>query len=225
MNSSTLQARVYRIILMVVIPVLILLTSVWMILLGARLWIPIEYRMPGFPPDVYGFTTDDRLRWSRVDIDFLLGNDPITFFDNVRLESGEPMHNERELTHMEDVKSLIDLTRWVWAGALVSSLLLSYGLARTAGRSTAGSAWRSAARWTALLLILLGLGLLLGFGVLFVGFHRLFFEGSTWIFPLSDTFIRLYPERFWRDTFVLVAFVSLGFTGVVYLLGRSFERR
>ena len=29
--------------------------------------------------------------------------------------------------------------------------------------------------------------------------HRLFFEGSTWIFPRSDTLIRLFPNRFWID--------------------------
>ncbi len=215
----------YRIFLLVVIPVLILLTSVWLILLGSRIWVPIEYRMPGFPSDTFGFTVDDRIRWSTVDIDFLLGGDPISYFDDIQLESGAPMHNARELSHMADVKGLIDLTRWVWAGSLGLSLVFSFALSSVAGRSAAGAACRSAARWTAILLLLLGLGLVVGFGVLFVGFHRLFFEGSTWIFPLSDTFIRLYPERFWRDTFALVAIISLCTTGLVYILGLAVERK
>jgi integral membrane protein (TIGR01906 family) len=64
----------------------------------------------------------------------------------------------------------------------------------------------------------------LGFGVVFVGFHRLFFEGSSWIFPLSDTFIRLYPERFWRDTFVLVVLITGVLTAITYLVGRRSDR-
>ena len=225
MRTAALSTRVSKPLLMLVAPLLILLSSVWIILLGAGIWVPIEYRMPGFPPDSYGFSLEDRMYWSAVDIDFLLGGEPISYFDDFRLESGAPMHNERELVHMQDVKSLIDLTRWVWVAALLVSSFLTYILARAAGRSAAGAAWRSAARWTAILMLLIGLGLVVGFGVLFVGFHRLFFEGSTWIFPLSDTFIRLYPERFWRDTFALVAIVSLGLTGIIYALGRMIERR
>jgi uncharacterized membrane protein len=32
----------------------------------------------------------------------------------------------------------------------------------------------------------------------------LFFEGSTWLFPTSDTLIRLFPQQFWVDAFVLM---------------------
>ncbi len=58
-------------------------------------------------------------------------------------------------------------------------------------------------------MIFLAIGLVIAFGVLFVGFHRIFFEGDTWLFSYSDTFIRLYPERFWRDTFALVAIITI----------------
>jgi uncharacterized membrane protein len=61
--------------------------------------------------------------------------------------------------------------------------------------------------------------------VLFVAFHRIFFEGNTWIFPYSDTFIRLYPERFWRDSFIYIALITLGETGLVFLLSRWLRKR
>ena len=44
----------------------------------------------------------------------------------------------------------------------------------------------------------------------FAGFHSLFFEGDSWIFRYSDTLIRLFPIRFWQDTFLLAAVVALG---------------
>jgi uncharacterized membrane protein len=46
--------------------------------------------------------------------------------------------------------------------------------------------------------------MLLSFGVFFVAFHNVFFEPGTWVFYYSDTLIRLFPERFWRDIFLYV---------------------
>jgi uncharacterized membrane protein len=64
------------------------------------------------------------------------------------------------------------------------------------------------------------LGTLFAFGILFVGFHRIFFEGNTWLFLPSDTFIRLYPERFWRDTFIFLGVVTVIDALLVYLASR-----
>ena len=52
--------------------------------------------------------------------------------------------------------------------------------------------------------------MLLAFGVIFVWFHQIFFESGTWTFLFSDTLIRLFPERFWRDTFLAVGLLSGG---------------
>jgi len=49
---------------------------------------------------------------------------------------------------------------------------------------------------------------LLAFGVIFVAFHNVFFPPGTWTFLYSDTLIRLFPERFWRDTFIAVGVVA-----------------
>jgi uncharacterized membrane protein len=58
---------------------------------------------------------------------------------------------------------------------------------------------------------------LLAFGVIFVAFHQVFFESGTWTFFYSDTLIRLFPERFWRDTFIAVGVLA---GGAGLLLGR-----
>ncbi len=51
--------------------------------------------------------------------------------------------------------------------------------------------------------------LLLSFDLVFVNFHRVFFEGDSWLFLYSDTLIRLFPERFWMDAFILVGVFTL----------------
>jgi integral membrane protein (TIGR01906 family) len=176
--------------------------------------------MPGFPPDRYGFSTEDRIFWSRVDVEFLLGDHDINYFDEYRLPDGSPMHNERELNHMQDVYDLIKI---VWAALGWGLLIAVAGLVLLGWRGSpekAGEALMASARWTLILMVVLGGGLVVAFGVFFVGFHRIFFEGDTWIFAYSDTFIRLYPERFWRDTFALVVIVTLLEAGLLYILGR-----
>jgi hypothetical protein len=37
------------------------------------------------------------------------------------------------------------------------------------------------------------------FNWFFTAFHRVFFEGDTWLFPYTDTLIQLFPLPFWFD--------------------------
>jgi uncharacterized membrane protein len=63
---------------------------------------------------------------------------------------------------------------------------------------------------------------LLAFGFFFIFFHEIFFKEGTWMFYYSDTLIRLFPERFWRDTFLMVGGLS-GIGGL--LLGFGLRQR
>ncbi len=177
----------------------------------------VEYRLPGFPEDSYGFTLEDRLYWSRFAIDYLLNDAGTEYLADLRFEDGSPVFNEREVSHMLDVKIVV-------GGALMALRLglLGVGL-------SALVAWRIG--WQAELAAgfrrggWLLLGLILGVGgfaaisfmQFFTAFHALFFEGDTWLFYYSDTLIRLFPIRFWVDasTFILGGSALLGF-----LLGR-----
>ena len=49
----------------------------------------------------------------------------------------------------------------------------------------------------------------LSFDFIFTEFHHLFFEGDSWLFLYSDTLIRLFPERFWMDAFIIVGLFTL----------------
>src|SRR4030067_2147439 len=91
--------KILRLLIQVIVPVLLILGSVRLILVTAHLWIPIEYRLPGFPNDPYGFSFEDRLRWSMIDVEYLLNQEGIDYFDSLQLDSGEPMHNDLELRH------------------------------------------------------------------------------------------------------------------------------
>lgn len=172
------------------------------------LFIQVEYRMPYFPPDPFGFTQADRLYWADVARQYLLNDADISFLGDLRFDDGRPLYNARELRHMVDVKRVVQGALWVWRGALLGLALLGLW----AWRSGQWPAYRLAlGQGGRLTLVTVGVVLLLvvaAFPVFFVAFHRVFFEGDTWLFNYSDTLIRLFPERFWQDAFLWVGGLS-----------------
>jgi integral membrane protein (TIGR01906 family) len=196
-----------RIVVVILVPFILIMTSVR--LLMSPLFLEIEYRMPGFPPDSYGLTLQDRLQWSKVSLDFLLNNADLSYFDNLKYPDGSPLYTSRELSHMIDVKILIHKLLNLWLGALILMAILAFWGWR-------GKWWRqfrksiSIGGWATVgLLVLVVVFMAISFNTFFTDFHELFFTGNSWIFLYSDTFIRLFPIRFWEDAFIYVGVLCL----------------
>ncbi|MBN1149198.1 MAG: TIGR01906 family membrane protein [Anaerolineales bacterium] len=192
-----------------------LLTPAALVLTGVRLlmfpaFLDFEYNTPNFPPDPYDFTKEERLYWSKIALDYLLNPADISFLGDLRFEDGAAVYNERELRHMVDVKIAVRWALTAWYISLAG--LLALGLwSRKGGWWGAYRAALSRGGWlTAALVGALILFSLLSFGIFFVAFHNMFFEAGTWMFNYSDTLIRLFPERFWRDIFIYVGVLAVG---------------
>lgn len=192
-----------------------LLTPLFLLGLGLRilltpLFYSLEYRMPYFPPDQYGFTTEDRLRWAPYAVEYLLNDADISYLGDLTFKAGEPLYNERELSHMEDVKVVTRGALRVW----YSSVVLLVGLGIWAYYGKWWQAYRAGLRRGGWLMIGLvaaaGLFGALAFWQLFTLFHGLFFEGDSWLFLYSDTLIRLFPIRFWQDAFLWAGVIAIG---------------
>src|SRR5574341_707169 len=183
----------------------------------------VEYHMPYLPPDDYGFTTEDRLHWSRYAWDYLLNKADISYLGDLKFEDGRPLYNERELSHMQDVKRVITGSLRVWYASLALIALL--GIWAWFGRFASAPQWWQAYHlglmrggWLMVgLAVAIGLIAVIGISIdpeifwnFFAGFHSLFFEGNSWLFLYSDTLIRLFPIRFWQDAFLLGALIALG---------------
>jgi integral membrane protein (TIGR01906 family) len=200
------QAIAWAVALLV--PVALILTAVRLLMTPA--FVRIEYSTPGFPADPFGFTKEDRLYWSQIAVDYLINNEGISFLGDLRFADGQTVYNERELRHMVDVKNTVKGALTVWYVSL--GLLLVLGIGAAVSRN--GEAFRlGLARgglMTVLLLAAIILFVLLAFGILFVAFHNVFFAPGTWTFLYSDTLIRLFPERFWRDTFIAIGLLAGG---------------
>jgi integral membrane protein (TIGR01906 family) len=189
-------------------PVVLVLTAVRLLMMPA--FLTFEYNTPNFPADPYGFTQADRLYWSNIALDYLLNDAGIEFLGDLRFTDDSPVYNARELGHMVDVKialgtalqvwrlslgALVLLAIWAWLGGWIDAY--RHGLGR--------GGWLTAIAIAGIILFVL-----LSFGVFFVAFHNMFFEAGTWMFEFSDTLIRLFPERFWRDIFIYVGVLSGG---------------
>jgi integral membrane protein (TIGR01906 family) len=190
------------------VPIILVLTSIRLLLTPA--FISYEYKTPNFPPDTYGFTKSDRLYWSQYALNYLLNQEGISYLGDLRFEDGTSVYNQRELKHMLDVKAVLKRAMLVWYLSLGGMFLL--GIYAWRGGWLC-SYYRGLSRGgfiTSALIFVIIIFVLSAFGVFFVGFHQVFFETGTWIFNYSDTLIRLFPERFWRDVFIYVGIISLG---------------
>lgn len=169
----------------------------------------IEYNMPGFPDDPYGFTKDERLRWSKISIQYLLNDTDIRFFEPHMLSDGAPLYNERELSHMDDVKILVQQGLRVWFSTGLLFLLAILYLILTKSYFSLKNGLRNGGFFTVGIIAAILLSVAIDFNTLFAWFHSLFFIGESWIFYYSDTFIRLFPIRFWMDCFIYIGVLSL----------------
>ena len=207
-----------RIVLQVLIPVILVLTSVRMLMTDT--FVRFNYAIPGFPEDRYGFTEEDRLHHAPIALEYLRNDAEVEFLGNQRFEDGSPVYNIRELGHMDDVKSVTRAALNVWRIGLVAALAVSLVLWRAARSNYLWEAWQGGAKLTALIMAILLVGLIAAFSVLFVGFHQVFFDPDTWTFLFSDTLIRLFPQRFWEVAFGTVALATLLQAGLIYLITR-----
>jgi integral membrane protein (TIGR01906 family) len=219
------------------VPVIIVLLVVRLLI---NPWfLQFEYHTPGFPADPYGFTLQDRLYYARFAANYLVNSEDISYLGDLRFPPGQQapqpscqymtdcthFYNDRELEHMLDVKNvlhsamnvlvigivlLIALAIWAWLGKWQDHYLL--GLQRGG----------------IMVLVLLGIIIIfavVAFNYIFVLFHEIFFKAGTWSFLYSDSLIRLFPERFWQDCFLMIGGLSIALGLLVYFIVRRVRIR
>jgi integral membrane protein (TIGR01906 family) len=217
-QSSDAIYRLLAWVVTILVPVALCLTAVRAML--TPIYVQYEYNSPGFPADPYGFTKADRLYWSNIALDYLLNNAGISFLGDLRFKDGSSVYNERELHHMVDVKNTVKGALTVWVISLVLLVLLGVWAWRGGWMDIFAAAMVRGSWLTVILLVGVLLFVLFGFGVFFVFFHDVFFQPGTWTFLYSDTLIRLFPERFWRDIFIIVGLLAMGGALVIMFLFR-----
>lgn len=209
---KTVYTKAMSSIVTLLLPFIILMAAVRILI--TPVFAKIEYQLPGFPEDKFGFSLQERLKWSAPSIKYLVNSEDIAYLRELKFEDGTSIYNDRELSHMVDVKALVQIMIKVWLAVIALILFLvilldSYKARDIMYKGFYWGGWLSIGFVLAMLLFVA-----INFNQLFTWFHYAFFEGDTWLFYESDTLIRLFPLRFWQDAFIFVG----SFTIVVGLL-------
>lgn len=213
-NSKLLRA--ISILIAILVPLSLLLTSTRLVLTDT--FVQLEYRMPNFPADNYGMTTQERSEYAPIALAYLLNDEDISFLADQIFADGSPQYNQRELMHMEDVKELTQVALLVWQSSLLALVGLGLWALRSDWLNDYKEMLSKGGKVTLYLLGTLLLFALLSFNTFFTGFHSIFFDGDTWLFLFSDTLIRLFPIRFWSDVIFVIGGLSI--LGALFLWRR-----
>jgi integral membrane protein (TIGR01906 family) len=184
-------------------------------------WVSFEQGRTG-AEQLTGYTTADlRTATDAILADLVLGPPD---FDVV--VAGAPVLNEREQSHMRDV-------RGVFAGFGLLAVLAAVGLVVAVGLAgrlghpeRAWAAVRNGARALVIGVVIAGLVAFFAFDAAFEVFHRLFFAGGSYTFdPGTDRLVQLFPFAFWSETTMAVGAVIIAISLVVAVVAGRLARR
>ncbi len=205
------------------IPVIVSVLSILVLL--SPIFTNLEYRRPGFPEDSYGFSRADRLDFGNQTRRYLISSDSLDDLQQLVFENGDPIYIERELSHLEDVKIVLQGVLKVFYGAAAVFVFCGLIAQKKGWEDIYLKAISLGGKITAGILIMILFLTLISFQALFTNFHLLFFEGDSWLFFYSDTLIRLFPVQFWKDIFLAFGILTLAGGGLLgWLLPTRIEK-
>ena len=234
-NSPMIDARLIgnliRWLITLALPFLLVAGSVRLLL--SHEFLRLAYQRPGFPADPYGFTTEDRIEYGVLAIDFLFQSGDSSALAAQRIPrqkcwqlaedaSDCPLFNANELRHLEDVKHIVTImfSLAVVCGSAVAAFLLA-SRSRSELQPHVRGGLRGGARFTLAAILTLAVVAAAAWDSAFDRFHELFFAAGTWRFPFSDSLIRLYPEQLFVDASLLIGgFCALGAVLILLLTSR-----
>ena len=132
--------------------------------------------------------------------DLVLG--PPDFAVEVR---GTPVLEERERSHMRDVRGVFAGFFLVAAMAAVGLVVLIAGARRMGHPERAWSAIGTGMRGLIVAIVVAGVVSAVAFDQLFELFHTLFFPAGSFTFdPRTDRLVQLFPFTFWSETTIVL---------------------
>lgn len=218
--------KLLSLLIALILPCLLVVSGIRIV---ANDWfIHFEYNTrPGFPADPYGFTLEQRTRLALDGLYSVLPQgEGLIRLQQAKRPDGSPAFNEREIKHMQDVRTLMAQVYPVQLMGLALIVILGSVLHRFA-------AWRRAVpaglQWGAILTLSLLAALiayvLIDFDAFFLTFHQMFFAGDTFLFLYTDTLIRLYPEVLWSDASILIGVLTGAMAAALLAISRVWLTR
>jgi integral membrane protein (TIGR01906 family) len=195
----------------VFVPVVLLVNGIGLIAHG---WF-VRAEYAHLSPDRYGMTKTERVRLAEDALEAIVPWGAGTSALGKEFSA-------KEVRHLDDVRTL----------------LVALFAAHAAGvLALTGLALHPRTRAVAVLALRIGVALTLAIAVfvaLFVaispvgflgGFHRFFFSGDSWRFAEHDTLRRLFPDRFWAETAIVLGALTAAQAAAIGLVLRLRRRQ
>ena len=127
--------------------------------------------------------------------------------------------NIREISHMNDVKKLIEFITisFLVLSAILISVSLPFLLDKFKIKIYLGDYFFYAGIFSFSVILLFSVLSYFKFDLVFNLFHGLLFKSGTWIFSENDLLIKLFPIQFFIDTFFAIITISI-FTSVFLMV-------
>ncbi|MBI3361018.1 MAG: DUF1461 domain-containing protein [Chloroflexi bacterium] len=213
----TSASRLLRALIVIAIPIILVVISVRLLVTDE--YLIYEYGKPDFPPDPFGFDDGERLLYASRNFAYVRTGGPITMLSDDS-HDGSPLYNARELKHMQDVQAVWLGTRTAGWLATVVGAVAALGLGwRPETRRALADALRLGGLTAIGFVVVIGGLAVVAWNFWFVAFHKIFFEGNSWLFEYSDTLIRLFPEKFWFDAALAISFFMLAGGAIFTAIG------
>jgi hypothetical protein len=81
------------VLITIMVPFILIMTAIRLLI--NPLFLQLEYNLPNFPPDPYGFTTADRLKWGELSMNYLVNAEPDDYLATLQFEDGTALYNQR----------------------------------------------------------------------------------------------------------------------------------
>jgi integral membrane protein (TIGR01906 family) len=208
--------RLLGVIVVVGLPPVILLSNLYLLISPG--YVRYEYGKADFPPATR-LSQEQRYAAAEECVRYLRTGVGIEALQKLQGREG-PLFNERELRHMVDVKRVARATFTFHRVCSVLVVAAALCLVRFGTPGECARRLAQGAGLTVALVALLLIAVVVNFNWFFTTFHRVFFEGETWLFAYTDSLIQLFPLRFWSDTaqlWVLTAILESCLLGGVAL--------
>ena len=214
-------------IIALILPFVLMMNAVMLVFTPS--YLVHEYKSKDFPPDPFGFTLEERIEYGTESVNYIT-NPGQKYADNylagLKMKDGSLLYNERETSHMHDVRVVFQNSRAAMSVMIVFIMVTVLLVSR---KPAALPGFLKCLTWgsslTLFLITMVGVGILTGFDAFFEAFHHLFFTGDSWLFYADDSLIRLFPEKLWIDGFSLAAGLTALFAVVILIISVIFTKK
>ena len=216
--------NILQALIIICVPLLLITTNVRIVLNSATMY---DYGFNKYKIEKYTGIEFEQLQAAGQQIRDYFNNDLEQITINISLHGDNipNLFNEREILHMYDVKNLIKM---VYMVQLYSAILLSAGCVFMLFNSFTNRgilALKYIGRggvFTFSLVIAVSILAIIGFDRLFLFFHLVSFSNDLWVLdPRHDYLIAMFPQGFFFDCTVVIAFLTLLEGGILSLIPRA----